>query len=201
MKNTEWGAVAYLSKSQYGKNTDEIWINNANDFTTGCAGNAVSEGASTTGCINAYNTTNGVKASTTGNIYGIYDISGGAWEYVAAYVNNANGTLGQGSSITGAGNQYKDVYTVGGTDDQANNYALTVNKKGDAVWETSNNINGSYAWFGDYTYMPNTSIPWFLRGGRFNNGSSAGAFDFYGNWGGTNSYHSFRPVLAVSAGL
>ena len=24
-------------------------------------------------------------ASTTGNIYGIYDLSGGAWEYMAGY--------------------------------------------------------------------------------------------------------------------
>ena len=33
---------------------------------------------------NAYNTTGGVKASTTGNITGVYDMSGGAWEYTAA---------------------------------------------------------------------------------------------------------------------
>lgn len=32
-----------------------------------------------------YNTETGVKASTTGNITGIYDMSGGLWEYMAAY--------------------------------------------------------------------------------------------------------------------
>ena len=34
---------------------------------------------------NYYNTEKGVKASTTGNVYGIYDMSGGSWERVAAY--------------------------------------------------------------------------------------------------------------------
>ena len=32
-----------------------------------------------------YNTTIGVTASTTGNITGVYDMSGGAREYVAGY--------------------------------------------------------------------------------------------------------------------
>lgn len=29
-----------------------------------------------------------MQASTTGNITGIYDMSGCAWEYTAAYINN-----------------------------------------------------------------------------------------------------------------
>ena len=42
MKNTEWGAVAYLSQSAYGKN-DKIWVNNSGSYITGSAGdNAVS---------------------------------------------------------------------------------------------------------------------------------------------------------------
>src|SRR5690606_19467069 len=88
MKNTEWGAVAYLSKSIYGAN-DEIWINNSSTYTTGCAGNSVSANYYN-GCQNAYNTPNGQKASTTHNIYGVYDMSGGALEYVAAYVDSGH---------------------------------------------------------------------------------------------------------------
>src|SRR5574344_1012975 len=47
MKNMEWGAVAYLTSSIYGRYTDtstcitsgcEVWINNNSSFTTGCAG-------------------------------------------------------------------------------------------------------------------------------------------------------------------
>lgn len=38
--------------------------------------------------IKAYNTVDGYKASTTGNISGIYDISGGAWEFMASMSMN-----------------------------------------------------------------------------------------------------------------
>jgi type IV pilus assembly protein PilA len=200
MKNTEWGIIAYLSKSNYGQGTNEIYINNNQNYITGCAGN-IASAIGFNGCQNTYESTGGVKASTTGNIYGIYDMSGGAWEYVAAYVNNAHGNLGQGSSITSAANQYKDVYTVGGTDDQPTNYGLTINFKGDAVYETSNAGAESTSWFSDYSFMPYTSAPWFRRGGDSINGSGAGTFSFYYIWGGVYSSIGFRPVLAVNAGL
>ncbi|MEE0768276.1 MAG: type II secretion system protein, partial [Clostridia bacterium] len=38
MKNDEWGAVAYLSKSKYGKQNEEVWINNSGSYITGSAG-------------------------------------------------------------------------------------------------------------------------------------------------------------------
>ena len=144
--------------------------------------------------------------STTGNIYGIYDISGGAAERVSAYVDNGHSNLvGQGSSIIKAINKYKDVYLKGSTDNAQNNYNLTINKKGDAVYETSNNIYGniygSYAWFEDYTIMPTAGAPWFGRGGFWSNGGSAGAFNFDDAGGGTSGYGGFRPVLVVNAGL
>ena len=40
-----------------------------------------------------YNTSNGVLASTTGNVTGIYDMSGGSWERVAGYLDNGNWNL------------------------------------------------------------------------------------------------------------
>lgn len=83
MKNSEWGAVAYLAESKYGRNGTEININNNSNYLTGNAGNDISESSSST--TNAYNTQQGMLASTTGNIYGIYDLSGGAWEYMAGY--------------------------------------------------------------------------------------------------------------------
>jgi hypothetical protein len=200
MKNTEWGVVAYLSKSNYGQGTNEVWINNNQNYITGCAGNSISAGTYN-GCQNAYDTTNGMHASTTGNIYGIYDMNGGSWEYISAYVNNSTGNLSQGSTITSATIQYKDVYTVGGTDDQATNYSLTINFKGDALYEISNAGTGSTSWFADYSNMPCTGNPWFHRGGASHTGSNAGADGFFGQWGGPGSSVGFRPVLAVSAGL
>ena len=76
MKNDEWGAVAYLSKSKYGKQNEEVDINSDSSYYTGG------------GSGNAYVTN--VGQSTTGTVHGVYDMSGGAWEYVAAYVNNGN---------------------------------------------------------------------------------------------------------------
>jgi len=198
MKNSEWGAVAYLSKSQYGKNTEEIWNNNDENATTGFAGNSADQSIND-GCLNTYESTNGVKASTTGNIYGIYDMSAGAAEMVSAYVDN--GQTAKGDSIINAIAKYKDIYTTGWTDKQVYNYGVAIKKKGDAVYETSNNTDGSYAWFNDYFGMPEAGRPWFSRGGEWWNGSSAGAFGFGRTDGGVDSLFGFRPVLVVHAGL
>ena len=130
-KNSEWGAVAYLSYSQYGKtggtyNTEkEVYINNVTyaDWgstspktsirnqgvysITGYAGNTVSASKNiltstklsdevTNGTIKSYAwyTNNGTKASTTGTIYGVYDMSGGATEYTSDYIKmTSNETL------------------------------------------------------------------------------------------------------------
>jgi type IV pilus assembly protein PilA len=201
MKNTEWGAVSYLSKSQYGQNTNQIYINNNQNYITGCAGNT-DTASGYNGCQNSYESVGGVKASTTGNIYGIYDLSGSAWERVSAYVANGNGALNAyGLRLYNAAVQYKDVYTVGGTDDQPTNYGLTINFKGDAVYETSNVGTGSNSWFGDYSSMPYTTAPWFMHGGRWSSGSDAGAFNFNNTNGSPGSSHGFRPVLAVSVGI
>ena len=131
MKNSEWGAVAYLSQNTtYGKGS-EVTINSNGGYITG-GGNYVSNTAQ----------------STTGNITGVYDMSGGAYEYVAGYVNSGNLTS-YGSKLVNAADKYKDVYKVT-SDSGSNNYnnaAPTVGQGvpnvntgrfGDATWETSN---------------------------------------------------------------
>jgi hypothetical protein len=201
MKNVEWGAVAYLSKSEYGKNTEEIWINPADNYTTGCAGDSVSS-STTIGCLREYDTINGVKASSTGTIYGIYDLSGGAWERVSAYVDNDHDSLTTyGSQIMSADGKYKDIYTMGSSDTRPLNYDENI-KKGDAVYETSSTGENSTSWFTDYSYMPYTSYPWFSRGGGYDSTTCAGAFRFSSTGGDpAGSGNSFRPVLLVGAGL
>jgi hypothetical protein len=194
MKNSEWGAVTYLSKSTYGK-VDEVWINPANDYTTGCAGDTVSSSA-TTGCTNEYNTDNGQQASTTGNVYGVYDMSGGAWERTASYVDNGHANLTiYGTSILSADSKYKDVYVVGATDTRPNNYEANVGIFGDAVYETSSTGNNSTSWYGDYSHMPYASGPWFRRGGYCSNSASAGLFYFSAGGGNVYYNYSFRPVV------
>ena len=53
-----------------------------------------------------YNTSIGYTASTTGNITGIYDMSGGAWEYVMGYNVNMS-TVGGNSGLTSI---YEDFF-------------------------------------------------------------------------------------------
>ena len=199
MKNDEWGAVAYLSKSKYGKQNEEVWINNSGSYITGSAGNSASAG-SNTGTTNDYTSTQGVKASTTGTVYGVYDMSGGAWEYVAGYVNNGDSNLtSYGSSLVNGDAKTKNVYSKGSSDSRDNNYSANSGKYGDAVYETSANGNASSSsWYGDYSNFPYTRNPFFLRGGYYDGGTSAGVFSFNGdNGNGSYSDSSFRPVLAA----
>ena len=126
-------------------------------------------------------------------------MSGGAWEYVAAYVNNGNSNLtNYGSSLVNGDAKTKNVYSKGSSDSRDNNYSANSGKYGDAVYETSANGNSSSSsWYGDYSYFPYTSNPFFIRGGDFNNGSSAGVFFFGISNGSGSSSNSFRPVLVA----
>ena len=196
MKNDEWGAVAYLSKSKYGKQNEEVWINNSGSYITGSAGNSANAGTDV-GTTTDYTSTQGVKASTTGTVYGVYDMSGGAWEYVAGYVNNSY-TTSYGKSLVNGDAKTKNVYSKGSSDSRDNNYSANSGKYGDAVYETSANGNSSSSsWYGDYSIFPNTSNPFFERGGYYNNGTGAGVFYFHNYNGNSNSNHSFRPVLVA----
>ena len=97
MKNSEWGAVAYLSQSKYGKYGNgnymgankEVYINNYwNNSTTmtGCSSGSTNANYSSTCAYTFEKENNGTGASTTGMIYGVYDMSGGAFEYVMGKV-------------------------------------------------------------------------------------------------------------------
>ena len=203
MKNSEWGAVAYLSQNgDYGKGS-EVWINNSSTYITGNAGNSASE-SSASGVTNAYNTTNGQNASTTGNTTGVYDMSGGASESVAAYVNNGHSNLTtNGSNLVNAAARYKEVYqasSTSGSDSQSSNYGYstpTNGKYGDAVYETSNSHSSSASWYSDGSNFPYSNFPFFSRGGNCDNGSLAGLFIFNRSNGSAYSGGSFRVVLTV----
>ena len=199
MKNDEWGAVAYLSKSKYGKETEEVWINNSSSYITGSSGNSASA-SQNTGTTTDYTSTQGVKASTTGNVYGVYDMSGGAWEYVAAYVNNGNSSLtGYGNSLyTSTDSKTKNVYAKGSSDNNSSNYSANAGVYGDTVYETSASGSGSTSWYGDCSYFPGSSYPFFYRGGGYSDGSSAGVFYFGWDVGFSHSNYSFRPVLVTN---
>lgn len=113
MKNSEWEAVTYLTHSQYGRNGYEVDINNSKECITGNGGGSV-DASSVPEIANEYNTQIGAKASTTGNIYGIYDISGGAKEYLAIF-----NKLGESTDVEG------ENYGLSMTKDSEGNYVST----------------------------------------------------------------------------
>ena len=162
------------------------------------------EGSETTKTYYSYNSSNGVNGSTTGNIYGIYDMAGGAWEYVTAYVDNdstqvktyGTGLVGKYANIYIASSQDDKVSTedTGGTMSKAN-YNENLDKKGDVMIETSTSGVGSTSWGGDYSYFPFGGCPFVLRGGVFNDSSAAGVFAFYRTGGGGYDGSGFRVVL------
>ena len=89
-KNNEWGAVAYLTQSIYGRcisstNCPQMGINNNSSYLTGYGAPAKTAVDTNNG---AYNTALGKGASTTGTIYGIYDMAGGSEEYIMRTVMN-----------------------------------------------------------------------------------------------------------------
>ena len=210
MKNTEWGAVAYLSHSIYGIN-GEIRINNYSEYKTGYAA-TTENGSSSTTEVAMWNTTVGCLASTTGNITGIYDMSGGAWEYVMGVMKDANGnlmsgrdttdnsgfngTLYDGSSYTNGidfpDSKYYDVYNYS---TNLANYSRRI--LGDATGEMGPFQNYKSSWYNDSAWFAHSSNPWFYRGGHYSYGSGAGAFFFYSNNGIASSVISFRLVLGV----
>jgi len=211
MKNTEWGAVAYLSHSKYGIN-DEIRINNSSTFTTGCAATMpalnyvgkqqeiLSSEGYFAGCENAYDSVIGYLASTTGNITGVYDMSGGAWEYMASYVQGVYGDSGFNSNnITSFNSRYFDIYPSNSTILSYNNRIL-----GDATGElgpfyyykdSDENFRRHSSWYGDNASFIDSSFPWFFRSGRYDYGKISG-LAFYDRYhGGSSGGGSFRSVL------
>jgi formylglycine-generating enzyme required for sulfatase activity len=144
-----------------------------------------------------------MAASTTGNIYGIYDMNGCSWEYTAAYINNGNANITTyASSLKNAAAQYKDIYPKAATDSSANNYSSSVSLKGDAIYETSSAGIGSTSWYTDFSNMSAVNSPLFSRGGYYLSSTSGGIYAFYYVDGAaTTQEFSFRPVLLVGSGL
>ena len=174
-KNNEWGAVAYLTHSIYGRCTDnttctEVGINSNVNKQTGYGAPA---GSNTSVGTGTYNMTSGKDASTTGNIYGIYDMSGGANEYVMGVYNK---TIGSSGFVSLPDEKYYNNYTV-------------TSYSGHALTETQE-------WYWDSAGYVESSYPWYSRGGMFVDSSSAGVFKFTQANGGRGENMSFHVVIS-----
>ena len=210
-KNNEWGAVAYLTQSIYGRCTSstdctEVYINNSSGRYTGRSGGAAgitpingtyTDQTSTTDYTTYgfytyddyllnYNTNTkgnkvkgkGTGASTTGTIYGIYDMSGGAYETVMGVLADQDGnprsgfSSAQNSGFTG---MLRDGTTYTGLafpDSKYYNLYTSSTYKGHALTETQ-------IWYRDGTGFVSSDLPWFIRGGSYGINIYAGVFDFY----------------------
>ena len=154
----------------------------------------------------------GGAASTNGNVTGVYDMSGGAYEHVMGVVQDNTNTrspmsgnnVGENSGYLGkvgvnyinSGNtlafpnaKYYDLYANGTTiNDQT---AYNRSHLGDATGETK-------SWYDDNSYFISAALPWFLRGGYYSNKSITGIFNFYNIYGNNNYNYTFRSVLTVT---
>ncbi|MCI6002224.1 MAG: hypothetical protein MRZ37_03660, partial [Tenericutes bacterium] len=168
MKNIEWGVVAYMKQSQYGLGMVDITINSNSSSKTG-GGSGETYKAKT-------------NQSTTGNITGVYDMSGGTYEFVMGNYNKQAGS--SGLTVSNIPAKHIDIYS--GTSTSASHL-------GDALGETQ-------GWYEDATDFVSSSLPWFVRGGRYNDGVNTGVFNFnLTNYNGGDGFGfvSSRACLAV----
>ena len=241
MKNSEWGAVAYLSKSQYGLGATDITVNNISlesstksvYAVTGCTSNSTTDnqkettietikattGNTASGGVYTWDQLTGTTASCTGSIYGIYDLSGGAWERTTGYVANGKGQLKdygaaiayEGDTLRTISTKYTTVYPHNSTYDSTsisdtetnlntastNNWLANTLIYGDAIRETSTGGTGNTSWYGDASNFPGLNNPFSLRGASYYGGSAPGLFCFYRHSGGSAYNNGFRAVVVV----
>ena len=107
------------------------------------------------------NVEQGVNMSTTGNVYGVYDMNNNVGEYVMGNVVNNSGEFNAGNSgfSVQPDSRYYDSYTY--------NTSYTTHglgKLGDATKETLITFGSTIGgWYNSYASFPSSSSPWFTR--------------------------------------
>ena len=204
MKNSEWGAVAYLAQSSCGRNGIEISMNSKN------LNNLNSKYIySVTGYSGE--TANGVDASTTNNMSGVFDMRGCVWERTSAYITNGADNLKYGSSFVAVTTENKEAYKTLSTEyatvypHDSTNLGTTYNTKksltygfGDAILETSARTTTTDGWNEDYSHFSYSASPFFVRGGYYGDTAvSTGSFAFHRADGSAYYGNGFRSVLVA----
>ena len=192
-KNSEWGAMAYLTESKYGRNGTQI---TKNESKIAGAGN--------------YQTN--ILQSTTENIYGIYDTVGGAYECTAGYISDSSQSYGNSFASTDDSTNNKELSTkystvynkIENNSSPSENYNSNINKVfGDGIIETSTQGTGANSWdsaqsdfVGLSSSSNNENLPFFSRGGHINS-SYSGMLYFSSSSGMENNQEGFRVCLIV----
>ena len=239
-KNTDWGAVAYLSASQFGAGYKGVQPNAAQLYKdspnatcdskfggsegrcsldiTGCGPVADGNGkevyidpgdlgqqsaCSKSNLQRAYNGSIGQLASTTNNPTGIYDMSGGGWEYVAASYTDDTSLINSSTEtehkymLTPAHKPYVDLYNFG-------TFAKCTwaTCGGQATYEVMNEPEKKHgSWNGVSSFAPgdNNTDVWANRGSNawsITSGRTAGIFNFDCVTGRRSGDSSLRVVLS-----
>ncbi|MDD2627724.1 MAG: hypothetical protein PHD20_02425 [Clostridia bacterium] len=212
-KNSEWGAVVYLTHSKYGVNGNKVEGNNSSTFFTVMEGQdptTASRYVITAGGDNTTENKKGLNSktvltknklqSTTGNEYGIYDMSGGLSEFTAGYFRNSDLTeINTGNKFWSddlkKSTKYKSYYYFNSGMVEGNRYynlPENSSRKGEAIWETSTGGSSSYlSWHdGATTFM---TYGFTLRGGAKN--SAGSIFGFSYGQGTPSKSRGWRPCL------
>ena len=181
IKNIEWGAVAYLSYSKYGTCTNGT-------------------------CVEVIN-----KASTTGNVYGIYNMSGGIEETTMGnLVSNDGSTMLSGNSSSWTSGYTGKVYDDGKYTSYTgiaypdakyyDKYSLSTNaytrirsKLGDGIKEVY--IGDNNGWYNNLSAFALSYRPWFARGGSGWTDDSVFTSRFDVNFGGGGSDTTTRLII------
>ena len=216
--NSDWGAIAYLSASRYGAGHGNVQINQQlqdrvlngqhSVGTTGCGpssaggttykdgGTLGTQSACSTGNLQrAYNGSLGQLASTTNNPTGIYDLSGGGWEYVSA-ARTIDNISGQTTSYFNTNTPHRPYANLYYHTDSFNSCTYE-SCGGQDLYETNNGQGGGgdNQWHGQYADFASFDDPWVGRGGSAG-WSLSGVFFAHALSGHANSYDSLRVALA-----
>ncbi|MDD3241936.1 MAG: hypothetical protein PHQ64_04130, partial [Bacilli bacterium] len=206
IKNLEWGAIAYLSHSTYGINR-EVNVNNNSSQKTGFSALKSISQQTYPGIVGdavtynePYNTETGYLASTTSNITGIYDMSGGAWEFMAAYRSSTLASSGfTTANIAIYDSKYFDVYSASSAV-RTYNYRIlgdATGEMGPFISTSIGSATGIYinSWYFDASDFLDSTKSWQGRGGPYTHGVRNGQFYFGYSDGGAASTGSSRIVL------
>ena len=188
LKDSEWGAVAYLTHSKYGLNAN-ISNNKETTINSKDLNNTINTlGTSTKGWVYAVTSygsddiPNDTNASSTKNMTGVFDLNGCIWERTAGY--RKGGQAGKpeyhsamASSSTSQSTKYVTLYE-------------SLNKKGDATKETE-------GWNNDYINNFSSGYPAVLRGGSYRYEERAGMFTFTDNNGSPSTEYGFRVCCII----
>ncbi len=223
LKNEQWGAIAYLSASSYGAGVNKVELNSNNSAgkdgnnkdskgITGCGPQSKGNLAAGSAC-NKYYTEIGQLASTTNNPTGIYDMSGGAWEFVMGGISRQASVTSTDYFQTQVKLPYtsfflpyqsgsfgkKPAWSKSSSDIYYNNDQCTWSRcGGQALHETKNEQSvdsWDNGWGQDLGQVPHTQYFNFLRGGVAHSAQVSGIFasDYF-------SQHS-ETKYAVRVGL